>query len=307
MLAGPVLAADWMLPDNAQDVSERISVFDSYALPIDVFASGQVPSRTLEGRVERRSWRVDGAASTTLQLLDPLRRQLQADGYRIVLDCADRACGGFDFRFGIEVIPAPDMIVDIGDYRFVSAARGDEETVTILVSRAGSSNYVQIIEVGPRHRDSVAKPAVGTQTAAQSGPSAGDTTPQPEAQIGDLVARLLADGHVVLDDLDFGTGATQLADGNPTSLSLLAAFLKENEQYRLYLVGHTDNVGSLQDNIVLSRKRAAAVKDRLVRQYAIDDGRLEAEGVGYLAPVASNLIPDGQKTNRRVEAVLLEQ
>jgi OOP family OmpA-OmpF porin len=74
---------------------------------------------------------------------------------------------------------------------------------------------------------------------------------------------------------------------------------------RVALVGHTDATGSLDANIALSRKRAASVKDRLVRAYGIAVSRLDAEGMGYLAPIASNLTQAGRDANRRVEAVLL--
>lgn len=48
----------------------------------------------------------------------PLRDQLIEAGYDVVLDCDQNTCGGFDFRFGTEVLPAPDMYVNIRAFRF---------------------------------------------------------------------------------------------------------------------------------------------------------------------------------------------
>ena len=74
---------------------------------------------------------------------------------------------------------------------------------------------------------------------------------------------------------------------------------------RIALVGHTDTVGGLEANINVSRARARSVRQRLIESYGIAEERLDAEGMGYLAPVASNLTAEGRDQNRRVEVVLL--
>ena len=68
--------------------------------------------------------------STVLQILAPLRDQLEEQGYEVRLDCAARDCGGFGFRFGIEVVPAPDMMVDISRYHFLSAVAGSRRSLS---------------------------------------------------------------------------------------------------------------------------------------------------------------------------------
>ena len=69
-------------------------------------------------------------------------------------------------------------------------------------------------------------------------------------------------------------------------------------------MGHTDNQGGLESNFDLSKRRAAAVKDMLVKQYGIAADRLTANGVSYLAPVSTNGNDAGRGKNRRVELVL---
>jgi OOP family OmpA-OmpF porin len=49
------------------------------------------------------------------------------------------------------------------------------------------------------------------------------------------------------------------------------------------------------------------VRVRLIEEYGIAAARLEAQGIGYLAPIASNLSAEGREANRRVEVVLLEE
>ncbi|MCA0870866.1 OmpA family protein [Seohaeicola saemankumensis] len=283
------------LPAEAQPVSERISPLDSYVLPVGAYADGAVPGRIVEGRVERSTWRMRGTA-TTLQILSPLREQLEDAGYEILFECAAAQCGGFDFRFGTEIVPAPDMHVDIRDFRFLSALRGDDQALSLLISRNQTTAYVQVIDVMPVD-------AVPDRPEPSASPEPSD---EPETD-DSLVELLLEQGHIVLDDLAFVSGAGTLENGPYRSLQVIAQFLAENPQYRIAFVGHTDSVGSLEANIELSRRRAAVVRQRLIETHGVAADRVSAEGMGYLAPVASNLTPEGRERNRRVEAILLQE
>ena len=290
----PAVANELYLPVQSRQLSDRVSPLDSYALPTGPFELGKVPDRIFEGRIEKQSWRLDGAVLTTLQVLAPLRDQILAEGYDILLDCRDLACGGFDFRFETNVIPAPDMHVNIRDYRFLSAVRGEDEALSLLVSRAGNTVYIQAIHASPPE----AKHLRISPTARP------EPQVQPE-QPGKLASTLEAEGFVILADLVFETGSAQLGKGPFASLKQLAGFLKENPKYRIALVGHTDSAGSLENNISLSKRRARSVRTRMTEFHAIAPDRIDAEGIGYFAPVASNLTPEGREANRRVEAVLL--
>ena len=292
------MAQTLQLPTGARLVSERISPLASYSVPTGGFVNGAVPQNPIEGTVQRRSWRIDGGSSTVLQLMDPLREQLQAGGYEIEFECGTRDCGGFDFRFGIEVIPAPDMAVDIGNFRFLSAIRATDQAATVLVSRLGSSSYVQIIEVS-NPSDPVPASAPRTVLSPDEAENTGLT------EITGLMEQLLAEGRVVLDDLLFQTGSALLGETSPASLASLTAVLEANADYRLVLVGHTDSVGALEDNIELSRQRAETVRQLLIDEFNVGPDRIDAEGVGYLSPLTSNLKEEGRRANRRVEAVLL--
>ena len=90
-----------------------------------------------------------------------------------------------------------------------------------------------------------------------------------------------------------------------TSAERLIARLDDLGAGRVALVGHTDAQGSLDANIALSKRRAQAVADRLVAGHGVARAQLQAEGMGWLAPVATNLTPEGREANRRVEAVVL--
>ncbi len=285
-----------MLPSGAQALATRETPLGTYGLPIGVATADAVPQRLLEGRILRRTWRVQSDA-TVLQVLAPMREQLLQGGYEILFQCEARGCGGFDFRFGIEVVPAPDMAVSIGNYHFLSAMKG-EQALSLLVSRSGNDVYLQVIEVLPPQEPNLT--VVAPRSAQETTESQLDVSPEEN-----LGTQLLRDGHAILEGLDFATGAIKLQRETYSSLQGLAAFLAEYPQYAVVVVGHTDTVGQLEDNIALSRRRAEAVKAHLVEKQGVLADRIAVDGVGYLSPLLSNLTKEGREANRRVEAVLV--
>ena len=293
----PATAFELRLGGAARQLSERDSPLGSYALPTGPFRDGSIPAQRLEGRIERQTWRIDGPGLTTLQILAPLRSQLEEAGYTLTFDCKDNECGGFDFRFGTEVVPAPDMYVDIRNYRFVSAVKDKDIAASLLVSRSRSAGFVQIIYV---NRDGTsAPPAALPETGTEAAP-----VPDIAAGFSD---RMLQQGHAVLGGLVFDTGADALDPGDYDSLAQLAVFLEDHPGMVIALVGHTDSIGSLDENLSLSKRRAESVRSRMIDSYGIAPDRMEAEGVAYLSPAASNLTPEGREENRRVEAVILRE
>ena len=110
---------------------------------------------------------------------------------------------------------------------------------------------------------------------------------------------------MALDDLKFETGAASLSNGEYQSLLDLAEFMLDNPSAVIAVVGHTDATGDLDVNIRVSKQRAEAVRTRLIEEFNVPVDSLQAEGMGYLAPRASNLTRQGRERNRRVEAVIL--
>ena len=112
------------------------------------------------------------------------------------------------------------------------------------------------------------------------------------------------EGKVVFYGIYFDTDkATLKAESGPTLVEM-AKWLNTNAAAKVYIVGHTDMQGAAAHNQTLSRNRAAAVVDALVKQHGIKPDRLGAEGVGPYAPVAGNDSEAGRAKNRRVEMVL---
>lgn len=304
---GPAQALTLGLPDSAIPAADRREGLTSYALPTGPFADGRIPSLRVEGPLTQTAWRIATPGQTTLEILAPLRDQLRQAGFAILFECDTVDCGGFDFRYETSVLPEPEMHVDLGDFRFLSARRGDE-AISLMVSRSSQAGFVQMTHVGQGDGSAPVLTAAtkGTSRAIDAqrlSPDVATALPAAAAptQIG---PRLLAGGSVALDDLVFASGTSSLSEGAYASLSELAAWLRENPALRVALVGHTDASGGLEGNIALSRKRAQSVRERLIAKYAIPAQQIEAEGVGYLSPRASNLKEEGRHMNRRVEVIM---
>jgi outer membrane protein OmpA-like peptidoglycan-associated protein len=114
---------------------------------------------------------------------------------------------------------------------------------------------------------------------------------------------IASDGHVALYGILFDTDKTDIKPESAATIAEIAKFLKQGAGVKLYVVGHTDNVGLYDYNMGLSQRRAAAVVTELTTKHGIPAARLKPAGSGPLAPVAPNETEEGRAKNRRVELV----
>lgn len=317
------------LPPNAQETGQVSDPPGRYGVASGVWTGADVPFLEMNGTRLRQTYRMPNAPGTMADTISELSGSLTRQGFEIVLSCIDLTCGGFDFRHRLEVLPLPDMYVDLGSFRYVSGSRDDEEDggkalVSILASASGDLVYLQVDLITPltaaeeaAAEDSPELPAVpesppgegegeaqatATQATAQATsnvPAAGGTVLQDPAEA------FAAKGEMVLEDVSFAVGSVELTGEDHPSLSSLAAYIAATPDVRIVLVGHTDTTGTLEGNIRVSRSRAQAVANRLVEEHGVPRARLRVEGAGYLAPRADNRTEAGRALNRRVTAVLL--
>lgn len=110
-------------------------------------------------------------------------------------------------------------------------------------------------------------------------------------------------GSVSLYGIFFDSGKADIKPESKDTLDQIAKLLDTTPDFKLLVVGHTDNVGDFSSNTELSKRRAAAVVNQLVSTYGIDKNRLTPVGVSYACPVAPNATEEGRARNRRVELV----
>jgi OOP family OmpA-OmpF porin len=105
-----------------------------------------------------------------------------------------------------------------------------------------------------------------------------------------------------IKNLEFDLGKATIRSKSYASLNKVAALLVQ-KNFSLKLAGHTDNTGSKELNLRLSKERAESVKAYLVSQGA-NASRIEATGYGMGQPIATNKTAAGRQKNRRVEFTL---
>lgn len=117
----------------------------------------------------------------------------------------------------------------------------------------------------------------------------------------EITRDLAANGKVAIYGITFDFNKATIKPESRPTLDEVAKFLRGDSAQKIYVIGHTDNVGGFDFNMQLSKTRAAAMVADLVRTYGIQADRMTASGVGLQAPVAPNTTEEGRAKNRRVE------
>jgi OmpA-OmpF porin, OOP family len=118
-----------------------------------------------------------------------------------------------------------------------------------------------------------------------------------------LYDALATNGRVATQGIFFDVGSDHIKPESGPTLKEIAAMLAEHPSLKLTIEGHTDDQGDAGENMALSARRAAAVKQELVSSFGVDASRLSTNGKGSSKPVKSNATPEGRQQNRRVELV----
>jgi outer membrane protein OmpA-like peptidoglycan-associated protein len=202
-----------------------------------------------------------------------------------------------EIRFGLPPGPTPPSpIAIIRNHQQAIAAIGgktvyeDVRYTTLKVSKDGKDVWAQVDTAWQRGYvlTIVEKAAMVQEVTANA----------------DLFkAGLKTTGHVEVPGIFFDTAKSDLKPESDAALAEVAKLLKADPALKVYVVGHTDNVSTLDINLKLSQARADAVVQALVSKHGIAAARLVGRGVGPLSPVASNDAEDGRARNRRVELV----
>ncbi|MEZ5572133.1 MAG: OmpA family protein [Halioglobus sp.] len=253
-----------------------------------------------EGRVTRTFYRYKGTDRSYAEFYLNYLQALKEQGFEILGEglSVDRKGTGVGSRSWSEVYfianPAGKP-GEVGTFFSGTSSSGGAGAIVARKERAAGTVYV-IIGVEQHASDYVgALVDIVEVKAAETGLVVID----PEA----IGADLQEYGRVVLDGIVFDFDKATLKPESDPALQAIAQFLTDNPETTFYVVGHTDSVGSFAYNTTLSSDRAAAVVAELQKRFGIAANRLEAHGVGPLAPVFSNAQEAGKERNRRVELV----
>ena len=106
--------------------------------------------------------------------------------------------------------------------------------------------------------------------------------------------------RTAFDNLEFESGKDIILEVSKVALDELADVLIKKATWKLEISGHTDNIGGENFNLVLSKKRAEALKNYLIFK-GVDTNRLITFYFGETQPLIDNTTLEGRKKNRRVE------
>jgi outer membrane protein OmpA-like peptidoglycan-associated protein len=118
------------------------------------------------------------------------------------------------------------------------------------------------------------------------------------------LSKMAKDATVVLNNVFFDTDSYSLKPESKVELDKLVNFLNDNTTLKIELGGHTDNQGSKEHNLLLSKDRANTVKKYLESQ-GIAAERLTTNGYADAKPIDTNDTEKGRANNRRMEFKVL--
>lgn len=122
----------------------------------------------------------------------------------------------------------------------------------------------------------------------------------------EIYTALYRDGSVAISGgILFAFDSAKVNPGAEAIADKIAGMMEQHPTLELAVVGYTDNTGDFNYNLGLSKRRADAIVNLLVKEGIARD-RLAGVGVGPLNPVASNATEQGRAENRRVELVIIE-
>lgn len=196
----------------------------------------------------------------------------------------------------------------------IAVAMANQATAENRLQQAGSEREQIRLQARTREAEMAAQAARQAQATAQSAQGQAAQSRQDadaarqraamlERDLQALAARNTQRGMVVtLGDVLFATGKATLQPGAQRSVKQLAAVLAQYPERRVLIEGFTDSQGSEQMNLELSRRRAEAFRQALLRAGVAAD-RMEVQAHGEAMPVADNTTAAGRQQNRRVEVL----
>lgn len=246
-------------------------------------------SENLEGKVTKISYYLPEDRST-LEVFRNYEDALKAAGFEIIFTCANKECGGRDFNN--KVVEYKSGFGDnYSDQRFLAAklTRDEGDVYVSLYTVKNTSGggpdrnhiytEVDVIEVAPMQE------AMVTVDASA------------------MAEEIFETGSISIYGILFDFDKADIKPESASTIKEIVTLLNNNPDLKLFIVGHTDNKGSLDYNTNLSQKRAEAVVAVLVSEHGIESSRITPKGLAFLAPVASNSTEEGRAKNRRVELV----
>ena len=177
----------------------------------------------------------------------------------------------------------------IGGKKIIEFEDGGEQYVTMKIVKGNAEIWLHVSAISSQYNVFIVEKQLMKQDVTVDASS--------------LASSIRETGKASIYGIFFDTGKWDIKPESEPTLLEIAKLLKADAKLKLYVVGHTDNVGTFDANVKLSNNRADAVVKALVSRHGIAAARLQPFGAGPTAPVQSNQTEQGRAKNRRVELV----
>ncbi len=220
-------------------------------------------------------------------------------------------------RIGLEYMLKPNLALAVnGDYIFTNAGSGTGSEIHTLVPMISATYYWGASEASvsaPKAATTITKKETAVVSAAipavVDGDSDGDGILDSKDKCkGTLKGQTVTEYGCTAEEklefslnVQFSTGSSNVNSDFITDLNEFSEFMKKYLNLSAEIQGHTDNTGSRQGNISISKARADSVVSYLVKQ-GVASTRLKAKGFGPDQPISGNNTDEGRTKNRRVVA-----
>ena len=256
-------------------------------------------TRRVEGRLTRILYVLPEERSS-LEVFRNYENALLQAGFTELFVCSLDECGKM---FGKVVYPQKRRLKNRGQMtEYAFSFPRDQRHLTAKLSRPEGDVYVNLyvaIEAFDHFKETAKKAITLIEIVETKGMETAMVKVNAEAMGSDIEKS----GRVAIYGIYFDTDKADIKPQSEPTLKEMAKLLNQKLGLKVYIVGHTDNVGAYAHNQALSQKRAEAVVRVLSTTYKIGRERLTAKGVASLSPIASNKTEEGRAKNRRVEMV----
>jgi outer membrane protein OmpA-like peptidoglycan-associated protein len=318
LVGGAVWAAD--LPGSKDPPIQRFAGSEIVGYQVKRFEAFDVQTSTFKKydlAAKRREYvkppiRVEGAFTeiwyeapgdtSATELIRNYQNELVSKGFKILYD-STKDPAATNWTNYMASYSSSDIQTSRSYYVFYAADRKTIRFTSARLERPEGDVYVTLTAVEWPKDDRVYKARRGAYIVV----NVLETKPMVQNMVtvtaSEMSQAMANTGRVALYGIYFDTNKADVKPESKPALDEVAKLLKAEPGLRLHVVGHTDNQGGLEFNLGLSKRRADSVVAILVQNYGIAAGRLTANGVAYLAPVATNATEAGRAKNRRVELV----
>lgn len=209
----------------------------------------------------------------------------------MINDASPFTGGGNEFTLGYRFFQGKGLPQSPGQPNLVGGLSEDQVNDIFEKKVISMRNKVDSIDqVNSTQKEEIEKLTEGIENLRNADPKV----------VSEKAAQVSVNNGFLPNNIEFNNSSAKIDAGSTPELDNIAAYLIVNPNVKVSIDGYTDNTGNADANLLLSKKRAAAVLDYL-KQRGVNESQMTSDGHGNANPIADNNSENGRLINRRVE------